>query len=475
WNCQGMGSPWTVRRLKELIVQFSPSFIFLCETKCSSCKLSWVKNHYPYFGFFVDAVGASGGLALFWKKELDVSLLSYSKWYIDVSINISFGDVQCRVTGFYDNPISSSRPDSWNLLRRLHRHSLRPWICVGDFNEVLFPHEVSSLASRPTAQMVGFRRALMDCGLTDLPYHGHPFTWSNKRKHPQTVRARLDRAVASTSWLQCYPCTSTSHLSFGGSDHAPLWIQSAPPSAGDGLRKSRRFRFEARWMQLPGCDSTIRTAWTSSQGPPSTLQPKLGTTRISLLKWYQHQISPIKANIKRVETELATIAVSTRDDIFMAREKQLQCELAGYLQQEELFWKQRSKTHWLAKGDRNTAYFHACASGRRECNRISSIMDSDGRQQDSPHGIHSAILDYFNRIFSSTMPPPELLAATTRSISNRLTDSMKTMLSVPFTKEEVWPAIKQMKPLSAPGPDGFPPIFFQRYWPIVHEEVTASI
>ena len=32
-----------------------------------------------------------------------------------------------------------------------------------------------------------------------------------------------------------------------------------------------------------------------------------------------------------------------------------------------------------------------------------------------------------------------------------------------------------MAPLKAPGPDGMPPIFFQHFWPLVGDEVIATI
>lgn len=41
--------------------------------------------------------------------------------------------------------------------------------------------------------------------------------------------------------------------------------------------------------------------------------------------------------------------------------------------------------------------------------------------------------------------------------------------------EEVWQALKQMHPSKAPGPDGFSPGFYQRFWHVVGEDVVAAV
>ncbi|XP_075658690.1 uncharacterized protein LOC142628488 [Castanea sativa] len=44
-----------------------------------------------------------------------------------------------------------------------------------------------------------------------------------------------------------------------------------------------------------------------------------------------------------------------------------------------------------------------------------------------------------------------------------------------FTKDEVEAALRTMEPLSAPGPDGMPPTFFQTYWLVVGDDVTSAV
>lgn len=43
WNCQGIGSPWKVRFLQDVIRQERPSVIFLCETLSSKVHMKRIR------------------------------------------------------------------------------------------------------------------------------------------------------------------------------------------------------------------------------------------------------------------------------------------------------------------------------------------------------------------------------------------------------------------------------------------------
>lgn len=51
-----------------------------------------------------------------------------------------------------------------------------PWVCVGDFNEILLQSEKEGGPARPMGQIMAFREALADCSLLDLGYSGNPYT-----------------------------------------------------------------------------------------------------------------------------------------------------------------------------------------------------------------------------------------------------------------------------------------------------------
>ncbi|PNX95563.1 ribonuclease H, partial [Trifolium pratense] len=59
--------------------------------------------------------------------------------------------------------------------------------------------------------------------------------------------------------------------------------------------------------------------------------------------------------------------------------------------------------------------------------------------------------------------------------NGKINNEMYQELDKVFTKEEVFQAIKDMKALAAPGPDGLPAIFYHTHWEIIGKEVTEMV
>jgi hypothetical protein len=136
--------------------------------------------------------------------------------------------------------------------------------------------------------------------------------------------------------------------------------------------------------------------------------------------------------------------------------------------QEDTFWRQRAKTHWLRDGDLNTKFYHASATSRRKVNKITSLLDASDNLITNDIELCNVARDYFVDIFqrqnSVTEPVINLIDCTISPEDNN-------MLTAPFVIEEFKEAIFSMKPDKCPGPDGFNPGFFQHFWPICGQEI----
>lgn len=81
--------------------------------------------------FAANRTGNSGGLALLWKENFKVSLLSFSKNYIDVIVQEQGRGIPWRLTCIYGEPNQGQRRDFWNHLTLLRDKSSVPWLCGG--------------------------------------------------------------------------------------------------------------------------------------------------------------------------------------------------------------------------------------------------------------------------------------------------------------------------------------------------------
>ena len=104
----------------------------------------------------IDCVGRSGGLALLWDSNVQVTVLGKDRNFIDVVVILA-GFGSWRVTDFYGVPNRDKRCDSWHLLRSLANSSILPWCVLGDFNNLLSPSKKFGGAQYPENLTAGFR------------------------------------------------------------------------------------------------------------------------------------------------------------------------------------------------------------------------------------------------------------------------------------------------------------------------------
>jgi hypothetical protein len=108
---------------------------------------------------------------MFWNNETNIENLSFSQYHIHARVT----ERNCeplRLTCVYGEAQVAETFKTWDMLKFIKSSNPLPWMCLGDFNEVLHEHEHVGVAERSLAQIEGFHEAVNVCALADLGYEG---------------------------------------------------------------------------------------------------------------------------------------------------------------------------------------------------------------------------------------------------------------------------------------------------------------
>lgn len=272
WNCQGLGTPLTIQAIQALVAEERPSLMFLMETKNQEKMVFRLKRRLQFQNLFVvNPVGTAGGLALFWDNRILVTVESHSPHFVNAIGEYIGSGRRMRITFVYAPNDFQGRLHLWEELCQISHSNNLPWICAGDFNEILYLWEKVGMRVAENYHMKAFQDFLDACCLMDLESKGCTFTWANNREGDAYVKKRLDRAVCSMEWRVTFPEAEVYALLAIGSDHSPLLISLSPVQE----KRKKEFKFEAFWLEEAECGEIVRDVWQKAEDTNDNLLTKM--------------------------------------------------------------------------------------------------------------------------------------------------------------------------------------------------------
>uniref|UniRef100_C6JRP7 Reverse transcriptase domain-containing protein n=1 Tax=Sorghum bicolor TaxID=4558 RepID=C6JRP7_SORBI len=309
--------------------------------------------------------------------------------------------------------------------------------------------------------------------LREIFCNGNKFTWSNKQKNP--VLAKLDRILVSTSWEMYYPTCFAWVKARVGSDHCPLVINTGE----DGDSKPRYFFFDEQWLKREGFHSMVHNRWLYFrddlrysldrwQGCLQFMRKYLRGWNLQLLGEQKRE----KANMIQRIMELDKIAEMRLLSI-QEWEERIDIENSlDSLQKSEIYWKQKAGIKWLLEGDANTHFFHQFANGRRRKNMI-SFLECDSGDIRGQKDITEHIVSFYKNLFGPSENCSISMGNGFWPLEMKLNGEESSTLVKPFELEEIKGVVMDMKTNSAPGPNGFSVVFFQKFWDTISGDMMG--
>ncbi|XP_027148760.1 uncharacterized protein LOC113749274 [Coffea eugenioides] len=466
-----MGRPLTVSQIEEVNRLHFPEIIFLSETKNKKCYMNKLKMKLKFDSLFVvDPIGRSGGLAVMWRKDVQIKRVLYTDFTIELCIEDLSRKISWWLVCIYANVDDAIREKQWKIIESRRALWGNRWLLAGDMNDILSNDEKWGGLLRPERSFKQFRDFIRTNELIDIGFEGKPWTWSNNWDKEGEVKERLDRMLGSRAWRRKFEKAKCCHIHNEASDHCMLLLHTEP----SGRKWRRRFYFDRRWLQYQEVNGVVKKAWEREQVGSRFYQLKnrIKECRVALLSWNRSLKSNARNDIDKIKKEIKELRESEVQD-----RKQRICELKRLLaeayRQEELFWGQKARVNWLREGDKNTSFFHAVVAGRRKRNTITTLQKEGGGWCDSEEEVLGEITGYFGNLFTSSNP--EASTSIFQCIPQVITDHMNSQLIRPITELEVKKAVFSLHPNKAPGPDGMSSVFFQKFWHIVKKDVIAAI
>ncbi|KAM1885493.1 hypothetical protein ACFX14_038166 [Malus domestica] len=381
--------------------------------------------------YVVDANGFSGGVWHLWNNEV-VKLTVVACSSQTIIAVVMDGQTQWMLTMVYASPCPHVRSHLWPYLDGVSATSNMPWLIAGDFNELIHSSEKKG----------------------DLAFIGTKFTWSKKNEYGDIVWERLDRDLCNIVWRHLFSEAYVRHLAKVKSDHCPLLIGLHSKHIPNPDLKA--FRFQAIAQGDASCKSII-------------LSSAFQSWNYNVFGCIFQKKRRLLARICGIQKALCVCHVPYLFDL----EKQLTNEYSTILEQEELFWLQKSRNTWLREGDKNTKFFHLSAVVQRRKNKLEVLNNSEEVWTDEKETLKLIVVNYFKDFFSFRI--------TTTTMENLphlfpcLMGEDLVVLNGEVTDDEIKACMFVIGGLKAPGPDGILARFYKKFWHLCGKDICDMV
>ncbi|KAG7588439.1 Reverse transcriptase domain [Arabidopsis suecica] len=470
------------RSLKKWIRHYRPTFGSLIETKVKLHKSQkYINSTFPGWNFAGNYEFAElGRIWVVWDPSVRLSIHSKSSQMITCLVHLPNSGKEVAISYIYAVNCKYGRQNLWEEIEGLASDPIifsKPWVAMGDFNQIMHPSENSTGGTRISKGMYEFRQCALNAGLSDLSFRGSNYTWWNKRE-ANPIAKKLDRVMVNDNWLMEFPLA---YATFGDpdvSDHCPGCLVM-----GTNTPSRKPFMVSHFLMQHRDFIPRVSEFWKDTIVDGTAMfcfSKKLKLLKRVIKDLNKEHFSDLEIRVKEAHSRLTQSQynlLANPSPILAELEKKAHKDWLTLAMAEEKFLFQRSRVKWVDSGDCNSSYFHRMVSTRRAINQIHYLDDDEGLRIQDKAAIQVHCVDYFSSLLgtaslSLTDADKSLISSLT---PYRCDSATKEALQAVISDAEIKKEVFSLPRNKSPGPDGYTGEFFRATWDIIGDDLTRAV
>ncbi|KAL0004584.1 hypothetical protein SO802_012145 [Lithocarpus litseifolius] len=269
-----------------------------------------------------------------------------------------------------------------------------------------------------------------------------------------------------------YPEANVTHLAKVNSDHCPLLLNLNPNM---GSASNRPFKFQSIWLSHNDFPTIVREAWI---GKEADLAGAITGFMVKAQRWNKEVFGNVfnrKKQIMARSMGTQRALANNPNNFLLKLQDQLFEEYNLILQLEEEIWAMKSKSNVTIFRERNTKYFHMSTLARRSKNRITSVQSNEDEWIHEVEEVKEVFISSFKKLYQTEQCCCPLNHQRNSGWCVKLNSKEANNIAHIPSDEEIWNALKSMKPYKALGSDGLHAGFFLRFWLVVGESVKKEV
>ncbi|XP_019239474.1 PREDICTED: uncharacterized protein LOC109219468 [Nicotiana attenuata] len=288
---------------------------------------------------------------------------------------------------------------------------------------MLTPQDRISKVSVTLADIHDIAKWYHNLYLTEIPWRGEYFTWTNKQQGDDRVRSRLDRTLGNDCWMMQHDHLTVNYEDPFISDHAAMLI----PITQSTINIKVPFKFFNVWADYSEFPHIVAEGWKQNHI----------RGRMKII-WYK--LKDIKPRFKQLNKEVYK-GVTERINQAWNKLKSIQAQM-------------------------HNQYTDALGDQENDC-----LQQLESWNLTEAADIKEEPMQFYKALMGTSA---KHLHAVNRMVMKKgptLIHQQQVELCAEVTDAEIYKGLCSIGNEKAPGIDGYNEVFFKKTWPIIRNEV----